>query len=60
LRHFTRDSAYASFDESDKGTLSVGKLADFVVLTEDIIAGPPERLLTAKVFMTVLGGRRVQ
>ena len=54
LAHYTRGSAYASFDEDEKGTLTAGKLADFVVLTEDILDG--NRLLTAKVFMTVTGG----
>ena len=57
LRHFTRDSAYASFDEKEKGTLSVGKLADFVVLSEDILTGDPERILKTKVLLTVMGGR---
>ena len=57
LRHFTRDAAYASFSERDKGTLATGLLADFVVLTEDILSGPPARLLTADVYMTVMGGR---
>jgi predicted amidohydrolase YtcJ len=57
LRHFTRDAAYASHDEDVKGTLAPGKLADFVVLSEDILAGPPERILKAKVLLTVMGGR---
>jgi predicted amidohydrolase YtcJ len=57
LRHFTRDSAYASFDEKVKGTLSEGKLADFVILSADILRGPPERLLQTKVLLTVMGGR---
>jgi predicted amidohydrolase YtcJ len=57
LRHFTRDAAYASFDENDKGTLAVGKLADFVVLSEDIVRQPPERILKARVVATVMGGR---
>lgn len=57
LAHFTRGSAYASFDEDDKGTLTPGKFADFVVLTEDVLDAPPQSLLTAKVFMTVVGGR---
>jgi len=57
LRHFTRDAAYASFDEQRVGTLSVGKLADFVVLSEDILAESPESLLKATVLMTVMGGR---
>jgi predicted amidohydrolase YtcJ len=57
LRHFTRDAAYASFDEDSKGTLAPGKLADFVVLSDDILAGPPERILNARVLLTVMGGR---
>ena len=57
LRHFTADGAYASFDEQVKGTLTAGKLADFVVLSEDILAGPPERILQARVLLTVMGGR---
>lgn len=57
LRHFTRDAAYASFDESRKGTLTAGKYADFVVLSEDILTLPPSALLSAKVLLTVMGGR---
>ena len=57
LRHFTADAAYASFDEAEKGTLSPGKLADFVVLSQDLLQGPPERLRGARVLLTVVGGR---
>ena len=57
LRHFTRDGAYASFDENVKGALAAGKLADFVVLSDDILAGPRERILKTKVLLTVMGGR---
>ncbi len=57
LRHFTADAAYASFEEHRKGTLAAGKLADFVVLSDDILAPPPERLLQTKVLRTVMGGR---
>jgi predicted amidohydrolase YtcJ len=56
LRHFTRDAAYASFEESLKGTLTPGRAADFVVLSEDVLSGPPERLLTARVLLTVMAG----
>jgi len=59
LRHFTRDGAYASFDEAVKGALAPGKLADLVVLSDNILLGPPERILKAKVLLTVLGGRDV-
>jgi predicted amidohydrolase YtcJ len=57
LRHYTRDGAYASFDEKVRGTLSAGKLADFVVLSKDILTIPPEEILTTKVLLTVMGGK---
>lgn len=57
IRHFTRDAAFASFDEADKGTLAVGNLADFVVLSDDIFAIPPARLHGVKAVLTVMGGR---
>ncbi len=57
LRHFTKDAAHACLEETVKGTLSPGKVADVVVLSDDILAVPPERVLTAKVLLTVLGGQ---
>jgi predicted amidohydrolase YtcJ len=57
LRHYTRDVAYASLDDANRGTLASGKLADLVVLSEDPTAVPPERLLQMKVLLTVLGGQ---
>jgi len=57
LRHFTRDAAFAAFDEGVRGTLAPGKLADFVVLSEDILTIPPRRILDTKVLLTVMGGR---
>ena len=57
LRHYTRDGAYASFDEDMRGTLTPGKLADFVVLSKDILTVPPAEIITTKVLLTVMGGR---
>jgi len=57
LSHFTRDAAYASFDEKLKGRIRPGLLADFVVLSENILEPPPERILRTKVLLTVMGGR---
>jgi len=57
VQHFTKDAAYASFDEADKGTLEVGKFADFVVLSDDIFTVAPSRLHTVKAVLTVMGGR---
>ncbi|HEV7502636.1 MAG TPA: amidohydrolase family protein, partial [Vicinamibacteria bacterium] len=57
LRHFTRDAAYASFEETRKGTLAAGMLADLVVLSDDIVFAPPARILKTRVLLTVMGGR---
>jgi len=57
LRHFTRDAAYASFEDERKGTLAPGMLADLVVLSRDFLAGPPEQILQTRVLLTVMGGR---
>ncbi|MBK9240484.1 MAG: amidohydrolase [Acidobacteria bacterium] len=57
VQHFTKDAAFASFDEADKGTLEVGKLADFAVLSDDIFAIPPAQLHKVKVVLTVMGGQ---
>jgi len=57
LRHFTRDGAYASFDEEVRGTISPGKLADFVVLSKNILTEQHSEILKTKVLLTVMGGR---
>jgi predicted amidohydrolase YtcJ len=57
LRHFTRDGAFAGREDDVKGTLAPGKLADLVVLSDDILAIPPAGLLKTKVLLTVLGGQ---
>jgi predicted amidohydrolase YtcJ len=57
LRHFTRDAAFAEHAEKEKGTLAPGSLADLVVLSQDLLAAPPERIHDTKVLLTVLGGQ---
>jgi hypothetical protein len=57
LRHYTRDGAYANFDEDVRGTLTPGKLADFVVLSHDILSSPPAEILKTKIVLTVMGGK---
>jgi hypothetical protein len=59
LRAYTTGGAFAAFEEGEKGTISPGKLADLVVLSEDIFAAPPERIKDVKVKMTVVGGKIV-
>lgn len=56
---YTKNPAYASFEEDLKGTIEVGKLADFAVFDRDIFAVPAPELLQAQVERTVLGGKEV-
>lgn len=56
---YTTGSAYAEFQEKVKGSLSAGKLADFVILSEDIFSINPDQIKNAKVLQTFLGGRIV-
>ncbi|WP_182902498.1 amidohydrolase [Microbispora sp. H10830] len=56
LRAYTIGSAYAAGEERHKGTLSRGKLADFVVLGDDLFAVAPERIKDVAVLATVVGG----
>jgi len=51
--------AYASFMENDAGSLTVGKYADFVILDQDIMTVPVEKILATKVVKTVLGGKTI-
>ncbi len=57
VRHFTRDAAFAEFADQDKGTLTVGRFADFVVLSDDIFTMPPAALHRVTAVLTVAGGR---
>jgi len=59
LHSWTAAGAYAAFEEKSKGTLSPGKLADFVVLSSDIMQVAAAEILKARVTMTVLGGEIV-
>ena len=59
VRAYTANAAYASFDESRKGILAKGRLADFVMLERDIFEIPPEEIGAVRVRITVVGGRVV-
>jgi predicted amidohydrolase YtcJ len=59
VRAYTANAAYASFDESRKGILSAGRLADFVMLERNIFEIPPEEIAAVRVMMTVVGGKQV-
>ncbi len=59
VRAFTWGSAFAEFQEGQKGTLEPGKLADFVILSDDIFTIDPVRIRDVKVLTTVVNGKVV-
>ena len=56
---YTSGSAFAEFEEKEKGKVAPGMLADFVVLDRDVTGSSPDELLGAKVLRTVVGGKTV-
>ena len=59
VRAYTYGSAFAEFAEKEKGTLTKGKLADVVVLSEDVLASPLPALPKTRSVLTIVGGRIV-
>ncbi len=59
LRMFTIEGAYSAFEEAERGSITIGKYADFTVLDKNIMKNPPEELLNTKVLMTVVNGKTV-
>ncbi|KXK00775.1 MAG: amidohydrolase family protein [Acidobacteria bacterium OLB17] len=53
---YTLGSAYAEYQENEKGTLEVGKLADLVILSDDIFVIDPVKIAEVKVLKTIVGG----
>jgi len=56
---YTSGSAFAEFEENEKGKLAPGMLADFVVLDRDVTSIPVDKVLGTKVLRTVVGGKTV-
>jgi predicted amidohydrolase YtcJ len=59
VRAYTVGSAYAEFQESEKGTIEPGKLADMVILSRDIFTMDPVEIGKAKIVLTIMDGRVV-
>ena len=59
LGGYTVEAAYAGFEEREKGTIEPGKLADFTVISTDILHASPRELLATRVLWTIIGGQVV-
>jgi predicted amidohydrolase YtcJ len=59
LRWYTIGPASAAFEEQIRGTLEPGKLADFIVLSENPFELEPERISAIRIDLTVIGGKTV-
>jgi predicted amidohydrolase YtcJ len=59
VRAYTMGSAYAEFEEKEKGSIMPGKLADMVILSDDIFSIDPVRIRDVKVLKTIVGGKIV-
>jgi len=57
LKSYTLDAAYGAFEENLKGSIEVGKLADFTVFSQDIMKVEENVLLSTEVVMTIFGGK---
>jgi hypothetical protein len=56
---YTMGSAFAEFQDKEKGSITTGKLADMVILTDDIFKIDPVKIRDVKVLQTIVGGRLV-
>ena len=59
LRSYTINGAYAAFEEDIKGSIEMGKLADFTILDKDIMIIEEDEILETNVEMTIIGGKVV-
>ena len=59
LKLYTINAAYHAFDEDKLGSIEVGKLADFVILSRDILTIPTEEIKDITVDATIVGGKIV-
>ena len=59
IEAYTMGSAFAEFQEREKGSITPGKLADMVLLTDDILSSEPGKIRDAKILKTFVGGKLV-
>jgi predicted amidohydrolase YtcJ len=59
VQAYTMGSAYAEFQDKEKGSITVGKLADMVILSDDIFSIDKDKIRDVKVLQTFVGGKLV-
>jgi len=59
FRSYTLDAAYGAFEENIKGSITVGKLADFTIYDQDVMAVPEDKFLDTQIMMTIYDGQIV-
>jgi len=59
IRMYTINAAYAGFEENIKGSIEPGKLADMIVLSDNILKVPVDKIRDIRVEMTIIDGRIV-
>jgi len=59
IEAYTMGSAYAEFQDTEKGSITTGKLADMVILGDDILSIDPTKIRDVKVVKTIVGGKLV-
>lgn len=57
LKSYTLDAAYGAFEEKVKGSIEVGKLADFTIYSQDLMTVSEDQILSTKIEMTIVGGQ---
>lgn len=57
LYSYTMSNAYAAFEEDKKGSITVGKYADIIILDKNLLTCPEDEILNTKVLMTMVGGK---
>jgi hypothetical protein len=59
LKSYTLDAAYGAFEEGFKGSISIGKLADFTIYNQDLMKVAEDKLMDTQVTMTIFDGKVV-
>ena len=57
LKAYTLSNAFAAFEEKDKGSLEVGKLADVTVLSKNLLTCGDDEILETEIVYTIIGGK---